>query len=156
MPEIAKKLSTLTIWNFYFSINSAWKISAKNISIRVPLETGSKLNAHKTFRRGPGHLLNVLCTFNLRRVLKGVSFDSPNPPETQFLNLNLANSVNLFIEIDSKVKKIFFKWDFFFFFPGAIQIPQSGRSSNRNLSNFTNIPCDSLLTWMLSWKNVNS
>ena len=42
---------------------------------------------------------------NLRRVLKGVSFDSPNPPETQFLNLNLANSVNLFIEIDSKVKK---------------------------------------------------
>ena len=33
-----------------------------------PLGRGRKLNAHKTFRRRPGRLLNVLCTFNLRRV----------------------------------------------------------------------------------------
>ena len=31
-----------------------------------PVGTGRKLNVHKTFRRRPGRLLNVLCTFNLR------------------------------------------------------------------------------------------
>ena len=31
-----------------------------------PVDTGRKLNVHKTFRRRPGRLLNVLCTFNLR------------------------------------------------------------------------------------------
>ena len=33
-----------------------------------PVDTGRKLNIHKTFRRRPGRLLNVLCTFNLRPV----------------------------------------------------------------------------------------
>ena len=32
---------------------------------RYPVGTRPKLNVHKTFRRHPGHLLNVLCTFNL-------------------------------------------------------------------------------------------
>ena len=39
-----------------------------NLFLRVPLDTGRKLNMHKTFRRRPrrlGRLLNVLCTFNL-------------------------------------------------------------------------------------------
>ena len=36
-----------------------------------PVDTGRKLNVHKTFRRGPGRLLNVLCTFNLRPVSSG-------------------------------------------------------------------------------------
>ena len=36
-----------------------------------PVDTGRKLNVHKTFRRRPGRLLNVLCTFNLRPVSKG-------------------------------------------------------------------------------------
>ena len=31
-----------------------------------PVDTGHKLNIHKTFRRRSGRLLNVLCTFNLR------------------------------------------------------------------------------------------
>ena len=31
-----------------------------------PVDTGRKLNVHKTFRRRPGRLLNVLCTFSLR------------------------------------------------------------------------------------------
>ena len=30
----------------------------------IPVDTGRKLNVHKTFRRHPGRLLNVLCTFN--------------------------------------------------------------------------------------------
>ena len=29
-----------------------------------PVDTGRKLNVHKTFKRRPGRLLNVLCTFN--------------------------------------------------------------------------------------------
>ena len=33
-----------------------------------PLDTGRKLNVHKTFRRRPGRLLNVLCAFNLHPV----------------------------------------------------------------------------------------
>ena len=37
----------------------------------TPVDTGRKLNVHKTFRRRPGRLLNVLCTFNLRPVSTG-------------------------------------------------------------------------------------
>ena len=42
-----------------------------------PLNTGRKLNVHKTFRKRPGHLvnvlclMNVLCTFNLCPVSSG-------------------------------------------------------------------------------------
>ena len=42
------------------------------ILITFPVDTGRKLNVHKTFRRRPGRLLNVLCTFNLRPVSKGL------------------------------------------------------------------------------------
>ena len=38
---------------------------------RYPIDTGRKLNVHKTFRRRPRRLLNVLCTFNLRPVFTG-------------------------------------------------------------------------------------
>ena len=36
-----------------------------------PVDTGRKLNVHKTFRKRPERLLNVLCTFNLRPVSTG-------------------------------------------------------------------------------------
>ena len=36
-----------------------------------PLGIGSKLNVHKTFRRRPGRVLNVLYTFNLRSMSRG-------------------------------------------------------------------------------------
>ena len=36
-----------------------------------PLGTGCKLNVHKTFRRRPGRLLNVLCTLSLHPVSRG-------------------------------------------------------------------------------------
>ena len=39
----------------------------------IPVDTGRKLNVHKTFRRRPGRLLNVLCTFNLRPVSTGMT-----------------------------------------------------------------------------------
>ena len=42
----------------------------------MPVDTGLKLNVHKTFRRRPGRpgrLLNVLCMFNLRPVATEIS-----------------------------------------------------------------------------------
>ena len=36
-----------------------------------PAETGRELNVHKTFRRRPGGILNVLCPFNLCPVSTG-------------------------------------------------------------------------------------
>ena len=42
-----------------------------------PVDTGRRLNVHKTFRRGPGRLLNVLCTFNLRPVSTGKALAVP-------------------------------------------------------------------------------
>ena len=38
-----------------------------------PLVTGRKLNVHKTSRRRPGRLMNVLCTFNLSPVSTGIN-----------------------------------------------------------------------------------
>ena len=45
----------------------------KNFALFTPVDTECKLNAHKTFRRRPGCVLNVLCTFNLRPVSRGWS-----------------------------------------------------------------------------------
>ena len=42
---------------------TTFDVHKKNLII--PVDTGRKLNVHKTFRRRPGRLLNVLCTFNL-------------------------------------------------------------------------------------------
>ena len=39
-----------------------------------PVDTGRNLNVHKTFRRSPGRLLNVLCTFNLCPVSIGKNY----------------------------------------------------------------------------------
>ena len=39
----------------------------------VPVDTGRKWNVHQTFRRRPGRLLNVLCTFSLRPVSTGLA-----------------------------------------------------------------------------------
>ena len=42
-----------------------------------PLDTGNKLNVHKTFGRRPGCLLNVLCTFNLRSLFRRLILQLP-------------------------------------------------------------------------------
>ena len=60
--------STLTI---YFSCLNSYGLMLNIISTPFPLDTGRKLNVHQTFRRRPGRLLNVLCTFNLRPVSRG-------------------------------------------------------------------------------------
>ena len=46
-------------------------IKTECISNHNPVDTGHKLNVHKMFIRRPGHLLNVLCTFNLCPVSMG-------------------------------------------------------------------------------------
>ena len=42
-----------------------------HVLLNKPLDPGSKLNVHKTFKRRSGYLLNVLCTFNLLHVFMG-------------------------------------------------------------------------------------
>ena len=47
-----------------------------------PVDTGHKLNVHKTFRRRAGRLLNVLCTFNLRPASTGLLVGEKNQLST--------------------------------------------------------------------------
>ena len=47
----------------------------------ILVDTGRKLNVHKTFRTRPERLLNVLCTFSLR------------PVSTVILKLNLKTPI---------------------------------------------------------------
>ena len=46
--------------------------SSNFLVLHTPADTGRKLNVHKTFRRRPRRLLNVLCMFNLRPVSTGM------------------------------------------------------------------------------------
>ena len=57
----------LLIWLYYIQDN----ISKLHAKAYYPVDTGRKLNVHKTFKRRPGRFLNVLCTFNLRFVSTG-------------------------------------------------------------------------------------
>ena len=58
---------------FYKKANIGFWQGHKCIFVKsVALDTGRKFNVHKTFRRRPGRSLNVLCTFNLHPVPRGV------------------------------------------------------------------------------------
>ena len=48
--------------------NECWLRIRRTVLVRYPVDTWRKLNKHKTFRRHPRRLPNVLCTFNLRPV----------------------------------------------------------------------------------------
>ena len=67
-----------------------------------PIDTGRKLNVHKTFRRRPGCLLNVLCTFNLRPVSTRKDFS------------NKCNQIRSFLWILSHLPKKSLMEDFVF------------------------------------------
>ena len=66
-------------WQIKKSLNKffvfSWPISLRDhnaIDQAIAFtDTERKLNLYKTFRRRPGRLLNVLCTFNLRPVSTG-------------------------------------------------------------------------------------
>ena len=47
--------------------DKARTIAGAYFHLQAPLDTGRKWNVRKTFREHPGHLLNVLCTFNCAR-----------------------------------------------------------------------------------------
>ena len=56
-------------WKLYHRIGKS--IGGKECYYQLfndPVDTGRKLNVHKTFTRRPGRLLFVLCTFKLRPV----------------------------------------------------------------------------------------
>ena len=58
------------------SCGRLFSIRPKHIQIFVSdlrVDTRRKLNVHKTFRRRPGRLLDVLCTFSLLPVSTGQS-----------------------------------------------------------------------------------
>ena len=55
-------LSLLPYQNLYS------EAAVESCYVKNPIDTVRKLNVHKTFRRRPGRLLNVLCRFNLRPV----------------------------------------------------------------------------------------
>ena len=80
--DLKTELISLKVISYYDrSLNSLIITDTSPVGIRaMPLDTGRKLNVHKTFGRRPGRLLNVLCTFNLRPVPRGIllqqSFDS--------------------------------------------------------------------------------
>ena len=68
IPHYMKNLKTCNKKLFF--MNWSWKPA---IVFHFPVDTGRKLNVHKMFRRFPGRLLNVICTFNLRSVSKELS-----------------------------------------------------------------------------------
>ena len=48
-----------------------FNVNPHKVKWDIHLDVEIKLHVHKTFRRCPGHVLNVLCTFNLRSVSRG-------------------------------------------------------------------------------------
>ena len=65
------------VWKFYNSLkskkcNRSWiQIKHTYLFYLYPVSVGRKLNIHKTFKRRPARLLNVLCTFSLYPVSTG-------------------------------------------------------------------------------------
>ena len=78
--EIIHCVKCFQRWSFFWSLFSC--IQSKHRKIRTrknsvfghfsqsdyPVDPERKLNVNKTFRRRPGRLIKVLCTFNLRPV----------------------------------------------------------------------------------------
>ena len=62
---------SLFLWNILELLSWNNSYMSNQESYINPVDTGRKLNINKTFRRRAGLLLNVLCTFNLRPVLRG-------------------------------------------------------------------------------------
>ena len=92
-----------------FFIFCAWGNSwlLKNILtiLCFPADTGRKLDVHKTFRRRPERLLNVLCTFNLRSVSTGVA--------VQFFFVQRININKMVSCTKTSLRKLFLKHRYF-------------------------------------------
>ena len=93
-------------------------------------DTGCKLNVHKAFRRRPGRLLNVLCTFSLRPVSR-VDLWAKGP--ARFLNLSCVQGVESSLIKDFKLSKLEYnslcqKVNFSVVHPIHITIPRFSRT----------------------------
>ena len=83
-------------------IEVIWCVISSDCSLKAtPVDTRRKLNVHKTFRRRPGRLLNVSCTFNLRTVSTG-TLEFPLWPgfftEDWLFNLPWAPTTDMFLQ----------------------------------------------------------
>ena len=73
--------------------------------MHYPVDTGNKLNNHKSFRRYCGHFVNVLYAFSLRPVSTEYLWYRITcmSPKTNILNMELTSSVQkLFVLILKK------------------------------------------------------
>ena len=77
----------LTKFEKYTFLNVLW--------CSIPLNTGRKLNVHKTGR--PGRLLNVLCAFNLRPVSTEISENFLNNKKTVEATCNYFHKESVFV-----------------------------------------------------------
>ena len=105
LKQFCKVVVLKTSWNspestcggISFLINLQTFRNFENISGTAdPVDTGRELYVHKTLRRRPGRLLNVLCTFSLRSVptanFHNTSTDYCFFTYNFFLHLYLANT----------------------------------------------------------------
>ena len=58
------------IFNLFLPVVAELKCFLRTL-LTSPVDTGRKLNVHKTFKRRPERLLNILYAFNLRPVATG-------------------------------------------------------------------------------------
>ena len=82
------------LWPLWWSIDMrvVHLQSRSRLKSEYSVDTGRKLNVHKTPRRHPGRLLNVLCTFHLRPVSTGYGHYCEN------LSDNFTNGRSLLID----------------------------------------------------------
>ena len=59
------------LWLYWLSVYQ-WMSIITSLAVNFSVDTGRKLNVHKSFRRRPRRLLNVLCTLDLRPVSTGL------------------------------------------------------------------------------------
>ena len=65
IENITKRVLTYFHHDFESDYSETPQKLNKTTMTTPPPDTGNKLNVHKMFKRRPGRLLNVLCTFNL-------------------------------------------------------------------------------------------
>ena len=69
-----------------FCGNSLFLQEHDMINVRLPLDTGRKLNAHKTFRRRPRRLLNVLMYVQFNLCPVSIRLWVLNTPQNWYIN----------------------------------------------------------------------
>ena len=132
-PQIMIKIIKKYMKVFYFFV--ILPLDLPLIVTHSPVDTGCKLNVHKTFRRCPGRLLNVLCTFILPPVSAGRLHIVIKVPLILVLRVNLGiilpfsgvihTSILIYRCLMKKYKKIFYFLNHFIPWFAANREPQA-------------------------------